>query len=669
MKNLIINRLKYIIKTYDNVEYGADIPFSHGLNIVWGPNSLGKTSIVTGIIYGLGLEKCLGVFKLKQNPFKPEFYSKIEEKKIKKSYLFLEIFNGEKTITIYRHLFGGQTNIVAVKECSIDSYSTENNFKKLIVEGEGVFTNSGFQKYLFDFLDIPIVEIPSYDNKNVKLYFENIAPLFFVEQRAGWSQIQARQITRYNIRDVKRVAFEYLMGFDKFDLHLLQLEKKEIDEKIKRSKEHLSSKEENLFVVSNGELKEGELFVDDNQTGKYSIDNYIEKLKVLLSKEKTSISKLSENREQTQENENSLRNKLKVIDYKYRKSEEKIKRLIAEIKGYESYIERIKQNKYKNKQLKKLEEFSIELKVSTCPICENPINGCEDDKCQLCNSDVKRRISTPVQNLDFLEDEEKSFKNVLKSKKLELRKEKELAFGLKDKLTSVEKTLEHQIQTYSGKALAKYREKIIKVDSLHKEIDRYVRIKERWDNLNSIRTDIKKDEKKSSDLKSRIDDYLESSSDLKILKSILDNLKNNVRDLGLFKAKEYLINQIKLDESDNYTPFLDSYDIYNISSSSDNVRIILSYYISLLQTSLELKKKTKIRFPNLLLLDEPKQQNLDNKSLIASIDLFEKLKGNQYQVILTTYSELPADRKKLKKYFCHEMKHEKDYLLKRKSPL
>lgn len=665
MKSLIINRLKYKISTKDKLEYGADIPFKPGLNIVWGPNSVGKSSIITGIIYGLGLEKSLGIFKLNQNPFKPEFYSKIEGKDISVSYLLLEISNGKEIITIFRYLKGEKTNIVAVKDCKIENYELTKKFKKYIIEGDGVFSETGFQKYLFDFLAIPIVEVPTYDGKNVKLYFENLAPLFFVEQRAGWSQIQSRQITRYNIRDIKRVAFEYLMGFDRFDIHLIELEKKELDEIIRKKKDHLTSKEENIFIIANAEKVDGKLVVDDNQTSKYQIDDYIQNLKIRYKKESEDIVKLSESKEQIENSEEDLREKLKTIDYKYRRSVDKSISLLNEIKGYENYIERIHLNKYKNKQLKKIEEFSFDLNISTCPICEQPLEIGEETQCVLCHSDIKRKISTPLQNLEFLEDEEKSFKNVLRNKQLEYRKEQEITQNLKDKLKNFENLLEHQISTYSGKALSKYRDKIIKVDNLFKEMDRFERINTRWNDLDVLRKEIKKDEIKSESLQENIDSYLETSLDATILNTILGYLKDNVRELGLFKAKEHLINQIKIDATDNYTPYLDSFDIYNISSSSDNVRIILSYYMALLQTSILLREKSKIKFPNLLILDEPKQQNLDNKSLISSIDLFIKILTPNSQVILTTYSEVKADRKRLEPFICYEMKNDKDYLLKR----
>ena len=63
MSRLKINKLIYNILTIEGEKYGAEIPFKDGLNIIYGPNSVGKTSIITGIIYGLGAEKGLGIFK------------------------------------------------------------------------------------------------------------------------------------------------------------------------------------------------------------------------------------------------------------------------------------------------------------------------------------------------------------------------------------------------------------------------------------------------------------------------------------------------------------------------------------------------------------------------------------------------------------------------------
>ena len=112
MSRLIINKLVYNIVTTKDEKYGATVPFKEGLNIIYGPNSVGKTSIVTGIIYGLGAEKGLGIFKTVQNPFKPEFYQSINGDEVKTSYLLLEISNGKEIVTIFRYIKGTDINIV-----------------------------------------------------------------------------------------------------------------------------------------------------------------------------------------------------------------------------------------------------------------------------------------------------------------------------------------------------------------------------------------------------------------------------------------------------------------------------------------------------------------------------------------------------------------------------
>ena len=665
MRNLIINKLKYKIITVDDSEYGADIPFHPGLNIIYGPNSVGKTSIVTGIIYGLGAEKGLGIFKTIQNPFKPEFYKEIDKKIIHKSYLILEISNGDKIISIFRYIKGGDINICAVKECSTEDFFKTNDVQKLIISGEGVFSENGFQNYLFKFLNIDQVELPTYDQKFSKLYFENILPLFFVEQRAGWSQIQSRQVTRYNIKDIKKVVFEYIMGLDRFNLHLIELQKKEVELLIKKNKEELERKEENLLIIANAENVDDVPIISSQDRGKCSIYDFVNYLEEKYKVESSLINEFTSKNREFDESNSRIRDDLKRNDYQIRKINEKIEKISTEILGYENYLERIKKNKYKNKQLKKIQEISLGLDIKICPVCETDLGDSEEDNCHLCHTDKNKKFSTPEQNLLFLEDEEKTFKKVITQRILDRKKIIEQRNQIKDKIILFEKQLDHQTETYAGKEFAKLREKILQIDSIYKEKEKYKRLSERWNELKPLRLIREKLKIDNEKLKNKIESYTQTENDISILKSIQTNFRKNVRELGLFKSNLKLISDIKIDASDNYMPYLDNYDIYNISSSSDNIRIILSYYLSLLQTSIDKKNNSKIKFPNLLILDEPKQQNLDNASLLSCINQIKKISLNDAQVILTTYSEIATDRDLLKEYINYEMKTSKDYLLKK----
>jgi len=667
MSRLIINNLIYHIVTTDNSKYGAEIPFRDGLNIIFGPNSVGKTSIVTGIIYGLGAEKGLGIFKSIQNPFKPEFYKKIDNKDVKKSYLLLEISNGSEIITIFRYISGGDNTIAAIKHCTASDFFSNNDTEKLIVVGEGVFSENGFQKFLFDFLGLHQVELPTYDQKLSKLYLENIMPLFFVEQRAGWSQIQARQVARYNIKDVKKVAFEYLLGLDRFKIHVTEIKLKDLEAKLRQDKEELFQKEENLFVIGNGEASENVLLIRTDQIGKVSIHDYTNYLKDRYLAE-TKLIDGSVNTENEVENRSSgIRERLKVLNYQLRITNQKADKITLEIAEYQNYLERIQINKYKNKQLKKIQEFSTDLNIKVCPICESKLLAHDENECILCHSDLTKKISTPDQNLEFLEDEENTFKKVIEKRLLDRRRVFEQRNNIKDEITQLEAELDHQIITYAGSDFAVLRQRILNADAFHKELEKYERISKRWTDLDPLRESIKIDQGKIDQLKDEVNKYAQTEDDQLTINTIKNYIQSNVKSLGLFKGNATLINAIKLDASDNYTPYLDNFDIYNISSSSDNIRIILSYYLAILQTSLQLKSKGKIIFPDILLLDEPKQQNLDSDSLIDSVKLMAEMSTNSSQIILTTFSELPEDRAKLEDYIVFEMKSKTDFLLKKLS--
>jgi len=528
-----------------------------------------------------------------------------------------------------------------------------------------VFSENGFQNFLFNFIELKQVELPTYDNKLSKLYFENILPLFFVEQRAGWSQIQARQVTRYNIKDVKKVAFEYVFGLDRFNLHLIVIKVKELETRIKKFKDELYQKEENLLIIANAEKSEDIPIVNTNSIGKTSIYDYIKYLQEKYKAESEFINQLSSQNKEYEESNEKLRDSLKTLDYQYRKASEKVEKISIEISGYESYIDRITANKYKNKQLKKIKELSTDLNIKTCPVCEAKLQTKQDDECILCHSELSKKISTPEQNLAFLEDEENTFKKVIKQRIIDRRKILEQRNVISDKIKEYESQLEHQTKTFAGKEFAELRKRILDADSTHKEMEKYSRIAQRWEDLKPLRLDITISSKELEKLNEEVSQYKQTTNDEAIINSITNYVQSNVTSLGLFKGNQTLIRSIKVDGNDNYTPYLDNYDIYNISSSSDNIRIILSYYLSLLQTSIKFKNLDSLNFPNFLILDEPKQQNLDNDSLIDCVSVIENISSDDAQVILTTYSELESDRQKFEKHIIYEMKNKTDYLLKR----
>ena len=45
-----------------------------------------------------------------------------------------------------------------------------------------------------------------------EVYLENLVPLFYIEQQDGWTDLQARQVTRYAQQQIAQISVEYLLG-------------------------------------------------------------------------------------------------------------------------------------------------------------------------------------------------------------------------------------------------------------------------------------------------------------------------------------------------------------------------------------------------------------------------------------------------------------------------
>src|SRR3546814_15709880 len=68
-----------------------------------------------------------------------------------------------------------------------------------------------------------------YDSPEGKLPLETVFPLFWVEQKTGWSAIPAAIPTYLRVREVHKRAIEFIMDLD---VHKLELERQRLKELI-----------------------------------------------------------------------------------------------------------------------------------------------------------------------------------------------------------------------------------------------------------------------------------------------------------------------------------------------------------------------------------------------------------------------------------------------------
>jgi hypothetical protein len=102
--------------------------------------------------------------------------------------------------------------------------------RQFFVRDPGAFKREdGFLHFLEAFIgwDMPVVR--KYEGPEGKLPLETVFPLFWVEQKRGWSTIPAAIPTYMRVRDVQKRAVEFILDLD---VHKLELQRQRLKERI-----------------------------------------------------------------------------------------------------------------------------------------------------------------------------------------------------------------------------------------------------------------------------------------------------------------------------------------------------------------------------------------------------------------------------------------------------
>lgn len=245
MFGLTINNVRIAAITNKGV-FSVNIPLEDGLNIIRAENSSGKSACVNAMAYGLGLEAILG--PKSKRPFPKSLYEVIYDNKedenpyfVSSSFVQITVTNSknEKAIAT-RDILGNESKVTV----------TENEVSKDYFLGSSGRVGSakserGFHRWLSDFIGWSLPNVVTYEGDEIKLYIECIFPLFFIEQKRGWSEIQANIPTSYGIKNVKKSAIEFCLGIDSF----------EYEKKVTRLKNSIESSEKEWQQLINAAVR------------------------------------------------------------------------------------------------------------------------------------------------------------------------------------------------------------------------------------------------------------------------------------------------------------------------------------------------------------------------------------------------------------------------------
>lgn len=236
--------------------FGADIPFTTGLNVLWADNTKGKSTSLQGLLYALGLERMLS--PRREIPLTYVMTSHLEEDdktdvkhSILESSVSVEMSNAAgQIITVRRGVkSSADTKLVTVFDGPqltnpAGQYGQRDFF---VIDPGAAQREAGFHRYLAEFMGWKLPRARRYDGSETSLYLETIFPLLYVEQKAGWSYIPAAFPNSFQIRDVGRRVMEFLMGLDTQDL---EIRRQKLDMDIAASTSAWGAKRAEIFSVA-----------------------------------------------------------------------------------------------------------------------------------------------------------------------------------------------------------------------------------------------------------------------------------------------------------------------------------------------------------------------------------------------------------------------------------
>lgn len=647
---LRIKAVKIVIKTSQK-SFGAKFEFdTEGLNVIRADNSMGKSTIYNSMIYALGLETIIG--NTTDIPLTYIVANHVEEggKKlpILESYVLLEITNEKKKVkTIKRNIVtDNDPKLVEIYDgpCVTNPEFKPTVIEKFYVRSSGSAQNEkGFHKWLSNYLGWELPSVPKFNGAESLLYLECIFPLFIVEQKRGWVQLQAT-VPQYGIKDVKQKALEFVMKLDseknnstKRDLNaqlnyvIDSWHKANVN--INRSLKSINGQSDGIPEEPVLDLKKDlkPVFKVSSEGKWISIDDKIEKLFLRLKEidDQISIKGKSINGVDTSKT-------LKVLEDELFQREAQERSLTAKLSDENSEIElldrriaglnddiRQMSDAFKIAQMSTASRAIEELR--NCPLCDVHLDG------TTMSQDVKRHVMSVEDNLSFLKEELKAVeflkesceqnKDILEKSRQSLADE---VSALREKIRAQKKALVADDRLPSTAIL---QERVTLEFDIKRHVDVYNTCKIELDPLFDL-------SKKFGVVKgelAKIPKGLSETDEEKILQ-LASTLKSYLTD---FEFKSFEVNELSISE---YTlhPVVEDFDWYFQASGSDNIRAIWAYTLALLSLS----KSFPINHPGFLMYDEPGQHSARHESLKAFLAKASTLGVDGGQIIITTSEKI-----------------------------
>jgi hypothetical protein len=630
-------------------QFGADLKFTSGLNVIYAGNSSGKSTSLQAIIFALGLERSLGPQLEIPLPYamreRIHEHPDAEYEPVIESYVELELENSKGSVlTIHRDVVGEKdTKLIrtwnSARLSNSDAKGEQRDF--FVLDPGAARREDGFHHYLAEFIGWELPFVPHFDGSDSPLYLEAIFPMLFVEQKRGWSAVQGPFPTFLRIQDVARRVLEFLLDLDAGKIRRERAELRRqlitVQQKWNNVRERLSEASFRVVRIQGAsEVPTAEFAQGAAITIEVLYEDEWLPISTVTFELAEIIRKLESSEVPTSENvAPELQAKLDQI----RERVDQLTAIVEEQKAIQMRLTALKVDLKRNQDALKLKKLGSELgraaSEHVCPTCHQAIDSellplvanvgmALEENITFVKSQIELYEATMSDSIEQLDDYRARYQaasSELNERQLEVR-------GLKQAL----------LQPSSAPSRAIIEEVIRKqsfldrLNSMQKTVDGVV------DELRSIAVEW-------TVLQDRLKRLSKDDLTTVDLEKILLFEKSIQKHLSLYGFKSFQPTEIHLSR-DNFRPLVFTYikdeivekEINFEISASDAIRLKWAYYLSLLSISTAMHTN----HCGLVILDEPGQQEMEVPSLHALLNwAAENVKDGQ-QVILATSEPLDS---------------------------
>ena len=626
---LKVNAIKFEVNTSSGL-FGAEYHFTSGLNIVRGNNTSGKSSFFQAILYCLGLEELIGGRneKTMQSVLKDVVeFPKDTFHNVLQSFVLLEIENQQgEIITSRRSVTSSNRDsklIDVFEEAVLSQNINETEPKPMFVHDKGGASDEyyGFHLFLESFLGWELPHVLNKLGESKKLYLQQIASTFIIEQKTGWSDFFAT-MPYYSLTNKEARVVEFLLDLDVYEnqrkRQKLNSDKRIIDdrwESLYKQLYRLAEKgggkliglEHKPTIIN--DINSVKILLSHNETD-ITVSNYLEVIESELNEiESKQIPVVSDNLTQNEEKLEALNNEINRLSIGYEMLSTELSFDKDKLGRYNVQLQSLSEDLRKNKGALKVKKLGAEIEIKSandnCPTCSQPV------KDSLLPPDIEQNPMNLEENISFIEAQTKMVDVYVEGIKYKIEEKEKRQATARNKLSE----LRQEIRQIKKELIADDRLpselEIEKKLNIKKRIEFYTKFQEDFTELTDRTLQLSKDyENLLKDKKNLPQEYF-SSKDREKLSALTSEFRRILNKVNYTSKPS---NDIYISE-ESYLPIVNkrnddgqikSYDIRFDSSGSDFIRLIWAYTCGLYKVS----KNLEGHHPNFLMFDEPKQQDI-----------------------------------------------------------